>query len=219
MRKDGLPFSTALRFSLPGWSFSDAQGQPIEKVFDNRNEQTGAVAENPVTRSIREGRVVGLANHTVLISKDGNRIPIDESGAPIFDAGRGVSGAVLVFRDVTETRKQAAQLRVQERLVEASHDAIILMEPDRRITKWNRGAAELYGWTEKEAWGRITHELLQTQSEIGPEEIDRILIEQGRWDGELRHRTRDGGELVTEKPPRTAARCGRETGWHSRDQS
>ena len=87
--------------ALTGWTMDDALGRPLEEVFHIVNEGTRQVVENPVTRVLRDGVVVGLANHTVLIAQDGIERPIADSGAPIRDEQGDISGVVLVFRDVT----------------------------------------------------------------------------------------------------------------------
>ncbi len=89
-----------------GWSQAQAQGRALEEVFNIVNEATRAPVESPVARVLREGLTVGLANHTVLIAKDGSTRPIDDSGAPIRDAHGAILGVVLVFRDITERRAQ-----------------------------------------------------------------------------------------------------------------
>jgi PAS domain S-box-containing protein len=96
--------------SLTGWTNTTAAGQPLDKVFSIVNEFTRQQAENPVARVLREGVVVGLANHTILISKDGVERFIDDSAAPIRDKEGKVTGVVLVFRNASEQR-QAEQAR------------------------------------------------------------------------------------------------------------
>src|SRR5215831_18706913 len=71
---------------LTGWSSAEAKGQPLEKIFHILNEDTRADVENPALRAIQEGVIFGLANHTVLITRDGREIAIDDSGAPIKSA-------------------------------------------------------------------------------------------------------------------------------------
>jgi len=102
--------------ALTGWSEKDAIGKPLKDVFNIFNEETGKQAEVPIDRIIREGMVVGLANHTLLIAKDGTRRSIDDSGAPIRDDKGNIIGTILVFRDVTEKRQLERDLteRVKE---------------------------------------------------------------------------------------------------------
>ncbi len=97
---------------LTGWRADEAAGRPLAEVFLIFNEETGAVVENPVDKVLREGVVVGLANHTVLRRRDGTEIPIDDSAAPIHDPGGApgsvavIEGVVLVFRDASEEKRE-----------------------------------------------------------------------------------------------------------------
>jgi PAS domain S-box-containing protein len=77
----------------------------MERIFVILNEQSRESAESPLPRVLREGTVVGLANHTTLVSRDGRETPIDDSAAPIKAADGSIIGAVLVFRDITERRR------------------------------------------------------------------------------------------------------------------
>ncbi|MBM4778175.1 MAG: PAS domain-containing protein [Archangiaceae bacterium] len=96
---------------LTGWSSAEAKGQPVERVFHIIAESTRARVESPVLRVLREGVVVGLANHTLLIDRAGNERPIADSGAPVRGSDGSMRGVVLVFRDMTE--EYAAQRQVQ----------------------------------------------------------------------------------------------------------
>jgi PAS domain S-box-containing protein len=96
---------------LTGVALVEAQGRPLESIFHIVNESTRKKVENPALRALREGIVVGLANHTILISRDGTEWPIDDSAAPIRDARGTVVGVVLVFRDVAEERSATNELR------------------------------------------------------------------------------------------------------------
>jgi PAS domain S-box-containing protein len=89
---------------LTGWSNSEAIGRPLEEVFRIINEETRATVENPATKVLRDGIIVGLANHTLLISRDGIARAIDDSGAPIRMIDGKIAGVVLVFRDVSARR-------------------------------------------------------------------------------------------------------------------
>jgi PAS domain S-box-containing protein len=97
--------------TLTGWSQEDARGRPLKEVFRIVNEETRKEVEDPVSRVVREGMVVGLANHTLLIARDGKEHPIADSGAPIRDAGGALTGVVLVFRDQTTERAADRALR------------------------------------------------------------------------------------------------------------
>ena len=96
---------------MTGWKTDEASGQPLEKVFNIINEETRQPAKNPVDKVLREGIVVGLANHTALIARDGTERSIEDSAAPIRDATGNISGAVMVFHDVTERRRVEKALK------------------------------------------------------------------------------------------------------------
>ena len=139
---------------LTGWSSDDAFGKPLTDVFVIRNELTNRIAENPVAKVVREGVVVGLANHTVLIAKDGRRIPIGDSAAPIQTADSELVGVVLVFRDITTQREHDQTLFRLAAIVESSEDAILTKTFGGVITSWNPGAERMFGYSAAEAVGR-----------------------------------------------------------------
>jgi PAS domain S-box-containing protein len=99
---------------LTGWKEEEVHGKSLEKIFHIVNELSGKTVENPVTKVLQEGMIVGLVNHTVLISKDGKKIPIADSGAPIKDEKGTVIGVVLVFRD--QTKEREAKRKTEESL-------------------------------------------------------------------------------------------------------
>ncbi|HLM74625.1 MAG TPA: PAS domain S-box protein, partial [Polyangiaceae bacterium] len=109
-----VTFLNAVAEALTGWRPEEAVGRALEEVFPIINERTREPVEHPVARVIREGGVVGLANHTILIARDGTERPIDDSAAPIRDAGGQIAGVVLVFRDISE-KKQADRALFESR--------------------------------------------------------------------------------------------------------
>ncbi|MDD5305399.1 MAG: histidine kinase dimerization/phosphoacceptor domain -containing protein, partial [Elusimicrobia bacterium] len=116
---------------LTGWSQGEACGRPLGDVFRIENEKTGEPAEDPVRKALESGAVVGLANHTVLVSRDGRRFAIADSAAPIRGKGGGVLGVVLVFRDVTDERQAERERDVTIellRIVNTSPDTAVLID-------------------------------------------------------------------------------------------
>lgn len=103
---------------LTGWCIADAQGRPVEEVFDIIHEYTRAPAEVPVGRALETGEVQELANHTILIARDGTECPISDSAAPIRDTAGRVRGVVLVFRDVSIAHQAQQTIREQNELLE-----------------------------------------------------------------------------------------------------
>jgi PAS domain S-box-containing protein len=101
---------------LTEWKSEEAAGKPLRDVFQIVNQETRKPVENPVEKVRRLKHVVGLANHTVLISKNGQEIGIDDSAAPIRDSNRKIVGIVLIFRDVTQQRALEAALKSNDRL-------------------------------------------------------------------------------------------------------
>jgi PAS domain S-box-containing protein len=125
---------------LTGWPAAETRGKDITAVLHIVNEFTHEAVESPNEKVIHMGKVVGLANHTLLIARDGVERPIDDSAAPIRDAQGHLLGTVLVFRDITARRQAELTREYLAAIVESSDDAIIGETPDGRITTWNRAA-------------------------------------------------------------------------------
>jgi PAS domain S-box-containing protein len=149
-----VSFLNPVAEALTGWSAADAKQQTLSQVFRIVNERTRAFVENPVDKVLKSGLVQGLANHTVLLSKDGREIPIDDSAAPIRTADGRICGIVLVFRDITERRRLELRAARLASIVESSDDAIISKDTEGQITSWNQAAERLLGYTETEIVGK-----------------------------------------------------------------
>jgi PAS domain S-box-containing protein len=153
-----VTFLNPVAQSLTGWTLEEASGVPLDAVFRIINEETRRAVESPAARALQLGQVVELANHTLLIARDGTERPIDDCAAPIRQASGQVAGAVLVFRDVTERRRAERALRESEErfrlLVEGTKDyAIYLLDPQGRVVTWNSGAERIKGYRADEVIG------------------------------------------------------------------
>jgi PAS domain S-box-containing protein len=189
--------------TLTGWSQGDALGQPLERVFQIVNEVTRNPVGNPATRALREGVVVGLANHTVLIKKDGSECPIDDSAAPIRDEQGHVSGCVLIFRDVTAQRlverervKQLNTAQLLASIVETSNDAMIRKRLDGTIESWNAAAERLFGFTAEEAVGRHISIVIPPERLAEEEQIIASLRAGKRIEHYETERVRSDGQII-----------------------
>ena len=135
--------------ALTGWPLAEASGKKLEEVFHIVGEETRAPVESPAAKVKRTGRVVGLANHTILIARSGQETSIDDSGAPILDDNGDLAGIVLVFRDIRERREaERERARITEQLSQvlgATSDAIVSVDRDWVMTYLNPKATELYG--------------------------------------------------------------------------
>jgi diguanylate cyclase (GGDEF)-like protein/PAS domain S-box-containing protein len=134
--------------NLTGWKESEALGRPMDEVFHIINEKTREPVENPVTKVLKVGTVVGLANHTLLISRDGTERPIADSGAPIRNENNQITGVVLVFRDQTEERRIQKERALLTDTISASLNEIYLFDCDTyQFRSGNTGALHNLGYT------------------------------------------------------------------------
>ena len=142
-----IRFMNSVAEQLTGWPEKDARGLPLDQVFKILNEHTRAAVESPVAKVLREGTIVGLANHTVLIARDGDEHAIEDSGAPIFDGSKFL-GVVLVFRDATAQRASERSLVLSEQRFRAAVDAV------QGVLWTNSAEGEMRG--EQPGWAALT---------------------------------------------------------------
>lgn len=154
----------AVAEALTGWTQNEAVGRPLQEVFHIINEETRRPVENPAARVLAEGKVVGLANHIVLIRKDGTERTIDDSAAPILDAEAKLIGVVLVFRDVTEQRRLDRALHESEArkaaILETALDCIITIDHEGKVVEWNPACEQTFGYSRADVVGREMAEII-----------------------------------------------------------
>jgi PAS domain S-box-containing protein len=153
-----VTYLNAVAEALVGWSCIDAAGRPLESIFRIVNEATRRAVENPATRALRDGAIVGLANHTILIARDGTERPIDDSAAPVRDERGRLTGCVLVFRDITERRQAERAVERSEReladFFENANIGLHWVGPDGTVLRANRAELALLGYDHDEYVGR-----------------------------------------------------------------
>lgn len=184
--------------ALTGYTLAEARGRPLVDVFRIVNEHTRATVENPTGKVLATGTIVGLANHTVLIAKDGTERPIADSAAPVRD-GELTRGVVLVFRDQTAERAAERALRESEErfrlLVESSRDyAIFMLDPGGHVVSWNPGAQRIKGYRADEIVGEhfsIFYEPHEVAAGKPPYELAVAEVE-GRFEDEGYRVRKDG---------------------------
>jgi PAS domain S-box-containing protein len=171
--------------AVTGWSASEAAGQPLATVFRIINEKTRKPVENPAELVLRSGHIVGVANHTVLIDRNGLERPIADSAAPIRRGDGSVIGVVLVFRDVTDERRAEEALAEQrewfETTLESIGDAVIATDVEGHVVFMNPIAERLTGWHLTEATGRLCTEVFNIINESSRRTVEspvtRVLAE------------------------------------------
>ena len=174
---------------LYGWSREEALGRPSHELlrteFPEPLEQINA-------KLLQTDRWEGELIHA---ARDGKRFVVSSRWSLQRDAHDEPLAILETSTDITERKRAEQDLRSQADLIRLAHDAIIVRDPESRVTFWNAGAEKTYGWTAGEATGRVTHELLQTRFPVSREAVDFALQESGEWEGELTH-VRKGGTAI-----------------------
>ncbi len=158
-RSGGITYMNVVAESLTGWTNAEATGQPLTQVFRIVNEWTRAAVENPAIRALKEGIIVGLSNHTILIAKDGSERPIDDSASPIRTEDGQIVGCVLVFRDVSERYREQDKLRASEWRFRAAVEAV------SSLIWTNDAQGRMAG--EQPGWGNFTGQTLEEYQGFG----------------------------------------------------
>lgn len=185
-----------------GYGSGELHGQPLEVLLPERFRDVHLAHRAGYAAAPRR-RPMGVGLQLFGQRKDDFEFPVDISLRPVLlDGAPYVIGAI---RDMTEQRTaereralQLQRIRVQNELINRSHDAILVRDPLSRVLSWNRGAEELYGWSERQALGRISHTLLKTRFPTSRAAVDEALEREGQWEGELTHTRRDGSTILVE---------------------
>jgi len=155
-----VTFMNYVAQSLTGWGLAEARGKSVDLVLNIVNEETRQPVENPVKKVFREGKVVGLADHTLLISKKGKEFDIEDSAAPIITAAGENLGVVLVFRDITELKKAREEL---EGVFTLSIDMICIAGYDGYFKRLNPAWEKTLGYSTEELMARPYSELVHPE--------------------------------------------------------
>ena len=197
---DGLILKmNPLAESLTGWSEDSAKGEPLSKVFSISNAHTGEMVDNPVALVMLTGEIQGLANDTVLTSRDGTRYQIADSAAPIQDSSGNTQGVVLIFRNVTETYEQRQQLRESKEKLDTIFnsigDPLFIHNMEGKLLEVNAAAVEKLGYSKDELLGMSVHEIdAPDNAELGPQFFQQ-LQDEGQLFIETNHIDSDGNQI------------------------
>jgi PAS domain S-box-containing protein len=159
----GVTFLNPVAQSLTGWTLKEAAGQPLDNVFRIINEESRQPVESPAVRALREGVVVGLANHSLFIAKDGTERPIDDSAAPIRNDKGEVAGVVLVFRDISERRRHEQDIQdtltYADNIIATMRAPFLVLDKTLRVQTANRAFYQTFHAEKEETEGRFLYDL------------------------------------------------------------
>lgn len=190
-----ITFANPVAQSLTGWTETEMSGKPLASTFRIVNEDTRNTVENPVAKVLRGGQVVGLANHTLLLRKDGSEVPIDDSGAPIRDRDGQVAGVVLVFRDITDRRKAERDIERWKQIFDNAGFGMTLLGPDFRFESVNAMYAALHGYTVHEMSGKSLFDVVAPECRESVAGTLRETGEKGHQVYESTHIRKDGSRF------------------------
>jgi PAS domain S-box-containing protein len=173
-----------------GWAREEALGR---RSYELLRTEFPAPVEDIETTLVRDGYWEG---ELVQTARDGRKVTVASRWVASYDADGAVSAVMAINTDITEQKVAEERANVQTVLLDLARDAIIVRDTDHRITYWNQGAERTFGWAREEALGRRSYELLGTEFPAPVEQIEKALVRDGHWVGELVQTARDGRRLT-----------------------
>ncbi|MCL5037857.1 MAG: PAS domain S-box protein [Chloroflexi bacterium] len=200
--KGNVTFMNPVAESLTGWKKEEAAGRHVDEIFNIIVEETGEPAENPINVALREKKATSFANHTILLSREGEDIYIDDSAAPIIHENGDMIGVVMVFRDITEKKIAEREIRrskdYAELIFHLNPYASFTVDKERRITAWNKKAAGVTGYSVEEMMGHkctlFAEDSCKDFCGLFSPEVDKPIV-----GSECVIRTRDGSLKIISK--------------------
>jgi len=174
-----------------GYSAKEIVGKSILTLIPKDRQSE----EKEILRKIRGGESIDHYK-TVRCRKDGRLIEVSLTISPVRDSQGNIVGASKIAHDITGQKRAERRLIEQARLLDLSNEAILVRDKQDRITYWNHGAEELYGYDSREVLGKVTHEWLRTEHSEPRGEILKKLERDDRWTGELVHKRKDGTRII-----------------------
>lgn len=193
LNRDGrITFANPAAARILKYNVDDLVGRSFEEVSEAGGQ--GSVANSRPFRATLTDGTTHRKSHEIFWRKDGKSVPVEYITTPIWERGE-LSGAVLVFKDITERQQAQEQLQEQAALLDNATDAICVIDMDARVVYWNKSAERLYGWTAAEAVGRIAPDLLFKNDSQQATEAFKTLLEKHVWHGELHQTSKTGHKL------------------------
>jgi PAS domain S-box-containing protein len=177
---------------IKGYEAQEIIGKHIS-CFYRASDQAAQLAERSLQEASRAGR---FEEEGLRVRKDGSSFWASAVITPTYGIDGALTGYSKVVQDITERKLADEEVKKQATLLDLALDAIIVRDSAGHIVFWNRGAAQMYGWTSGEAKGHTIHQLLQTAFPIPLTALEEMLEQTGEWEGELQHRTRAGDQVI-----------------------
>ena len=182
--------------TLTGWRQAEAHGRKLQEVFPIVNEKTRKPVKDPVAKILKEGRVMGLTNHTLLIARDGREIPITDSGSLIRDEKKHIIGVVLVFKDQSRERQYQNTLLEREKkyklILQTAMDGFWLTDLHGNIREVNDAYCQMSGYSQKEL---LSMHISALEEKMRPDEIAAAIektFDRKQYRFDTMHRRKDG---------------------------